>query len=497
MSLIKKLAGETLIYGAGSVLPKVLNFVILTPYLTYKFNDELGLYGIHGIMYSFVGLLMVLLTLRLETTFFRFGSKKDTMDISYSTGLSVLLIMSALCIAILFMFSVPIASLWTKAADAHYVKIISFILGLDIIAALPFARLRLESKPKRFSFIKIMNVVITIVVLLFFLEALPMLSANGIEWAQDLYQKEHRLTYVFLSNLVGSLAVVLLLLPELKKYTWSFDGALFRKMFSYAWPLIIVGIAGVINVSSDRWLLNNLLPGSEEDNEKWTGIYNACAKIAIFMSLFTTAFNYAAEPFFFKQAGNEKSPQLYADIARAFTLLASFIFLIILFYLDLFQHLIGSNFREGLYVVPVLLLAYLFLGLHYNFSVWYKVNDKTKIGAMIAIVGSVISLSVNIILIPKIGPMAAAWAAFFTFLVMAILNVLIGKMYYPIPYKLGKIILIIALAYGFYLLSSKLDKFIVLQMDDRLMVNSVLLIIYAAIMYFLEKDFYKRILSSS
>lgn len=497
MSLIKKLAGETLVYGAGSILPKVLNFVILTPYLTYKFNDDEGLYGIHGILYSFIGLLMVLLTLRLETTFFRFGAKEKNLDKAYSTGLTVLLIMAGLCMLCLFFWSTPIASVWTKAADAHYVKIIAFILGLDIISALPFARLRLESKPMRFSFVKIMNVVITIIVLLFFLELLPLLSANGQTWASNIYDKDHRLTYVFMANLFGSVAVLLLLLPELKKYTWNFDAALFKKMFAYAWPLIIVGIAGVINVSSDRWLLNNLLLGGVENNEIETGIYNACAKIAIFMSLFTTAFNYAAEPFFFKQAGKEKSPQLYADIARAFTLIASFIFLVIVFYLDIFQYLIGSNFRQGLYVVPLLLMAYLFLGLHYNFSVWYKINDKTKIGALIALVGSVISLSINIVYIPKIGPMAAAWAAFFTFLVMAVLNVFIGKRYFPIPYKLGKITFIIAAAYGFYLISKECEIMMDLDMTGRIIVNSILLMIYTGIMYFLEKDFYKRILAKS
>lgn len=495
MSLIKKLAGETLVYGLGSILPKVLNFVILTPYLTNKFNDAQGLYGIHGIMYGFIGLMMVIMTLRLETTFFRFGSKEGGLEKSYSTGLSTLLIVSILCALTLFFCASPVASFLTKASDAVYVKIIAFILALDIITALPFARLRLEAKPIRFSVVKIMNVVITILALLFFLELLPLLAANGNDWASNLYSTDQRLTYVFIANLIGSLGILIMLLPELKKYSWKFDSVLFKQMFAYAWPLIIVGIAGVINVSSDRWLLNTFLPGGTEENEIQTGIFNACVKIAVFMSLFTTAFNYAAEPFFFKQAGQKKSPQLYADIARAFTFMASLIFLIILFYLDIFQYLIGSNFREGLYVVPVLLMAYLFLGLHYNFSVWYKVNDQTKYGAMIATIGSVISLSVNIILIPKIGPMAAAWAAFFTFFTMACLNVLFGKKHYPIPYKLGRIAIIILIALGFYLLSKELSILLDLQPISRMLINTGLLGLYLGIIYFMEKDFYKRILA--
>ncbi len=495
MSLIKKLAGETLIYGLGSVLPKVLNFVILAPYLTYKFNDDEGLYGVHGIIYSFIGLLMVLFTLRLETAFFRFGNKEGALDKTYSTGFTVLLIAASSCTLLLFVFATPIASIWTKASDANYVKIVAFILGLDILAALPFARLRLEARALRFSFVKLMNVIITIIALLVFMELLPKLSEWGYAYLGDMYNRADRLSYVFIANLIGSFSVLLLLIPELKKYNWSFDRRLLNQMLSYAWPLIIVGIAGVINVSLDRWILNSLLPGTVEENEIQTGIYNACTKIAIFMSLFTMAFNYAAEPFFFKQAGKKKSPQLYADTARAFTLMGSIIFLVVLYYLDIFQYLIGSNFRKGLYIVPVLLMAYLFLGLHYNFSVWYKINDKTKIGAIIALIGSGISLAVNITLIPKIGPMAAAWAAFFTFLSMAILNVFIGKKYYPIPYDLKRMVFIILLAYGFYELAAYLDEVLKLGLTARLVVHTGLLTVFIGIVYFLEKDFYKRILS--
>ncbi len=498
MSLVKKLASQTIIYGLGSILPKLLNFVILTPYLTNKFNrvEDQGLYAVHGIMYAFVGLLMALMTLRLETTLFRFGSKEGFLEKSYSTALWILLFVSILAALTIYGFSTPLAEILTKPGDEVYVKFIAFIVGLDILAALPFARLRLEGRPTKFSFIKIANVVITIIVLLFFLEALPMLAESGSSWAQGIYAEDHRLAYVFLANLVGSIVVVLLLVPEIFKITKQFDTDLLKKMIRYAWPLIIVGIAGIINMYSDRWLLNRLLPGNLEENEIQTGIYNACAKIAILMSLFTTAFNYAAEPFFFKQSGTSKSPQLYADIARAFTFVSCTIFLGILFYIDIFQFLIGSNFRQGLYIVPVLLLAYLFLGLHYNFSVWYKVNDKTKIGALIAIIGSIVSIGVNVIMIPKIGLMASAWASLFTFFAMAILNVMIGHKYYPVPYELGRMAVLILTAVGLYYFSEYLHFFLQSELAMKFGINTALLLIYVVLVYTFEKKFFRRILST-
>lgn len=497
MSLVKKLANQTVVYGLGSILPKLLNFIILTPYLTNKFNsvEDQGLYAVHGIMYAFVGLLMALLTLRLETTLFRFGSKEGFLEKSYSTALWILFAVSIISCLLIYGFSTSLAEVLTKPGDEIYVKFIAFIVAIDILAALPFARLRLEGKPFKFSIIKIANVVITIGVLLFFLELLPNLAESGKSWAQNIYDQDHRLAYVFLANLVGSVCVALLLIPEFFKLTKQFDTTLLKNMVRYAWPLIIVGIAGIINMYSDRWLLNTLLTGSLAENEVQTGIYNACAKIAILMSLFTTAFNYAAEPFFFKQSGSSKSPQLYADIARAFTFVSCIIFLGILFYIDLFQFLIGSNFRQGLYIVPILLLSYLFLGLHYNFSVWYKINDKTKIGALIAIIGSVVSISVNIIMIPKIGLMASAWASLFTFFCMALLNVMIGRKYYPVPYPLGRMFLLILSAVGLYYLSEFLHANLQSQLSLKLAINTALLLIYVGFVYFFEKRFFKRIMA--
>jgi len=498
MSLVKKLANQTVIYGLGSILPKLLNFIILTPYLTNKFNnvEDQGLYAVHGIMYAFVGLLMALLTLRLETTLFRFGSKKGFLEKSYSTALWILIGVSIIACIVIYGLATPLAGVLTKPRDEIYVKFIAFIVALDILAALPFARLRLKGKPFKFSFIKIANVVITIIVLLFFLEFLPSTAESGTDWAENFYDKDHRLAYVFLANLVGSVCVVLMLIPEFLKLTRQFDRALSKKMVHYAWPLIIVGIAGIINMYSDRWLLNTLLPGNLQENEIQTGIYNACAKIAILMSLFTTAFNYAAEPFFFKQSSSNKSPQLYADIARAFTFIGCLIFLGILFYIDLFQFLIGSNFREGLYIVPILLLSYLFLGLHYNFSVWYKINDKTKIGALIAIIGSIVSVAVNIVMIPKIGLMASAWASLFTFFTMAVLNITIGRKYYPVPYAIGRMAMLILSAVGLYYLSEFLHDTLQSPMSIKFGINTALLLAYIVLVYFYEQRFFRRILAS-
>ena len=490
MSLIKKLAGQTIIYGIGSILPRVLNLIVFLPLLTRVLGR--ADYGIQGIMYSFAGFVIMMITFRMETALFRFGSKADQLEKTFSTAFTSIFTVAVFLISLIYWQSEPIAGILTKIEDQPYVKYIALICFFDILSAVPFARLRIENKAFKFSLIKMISVIINICVLIFLLKLLPNLDLSWIK-----FQSDQQLAYVFIANVIGSALTFLMLSGEILKNKWSIDKVLLGKMVQYAWPLVIVGIAGLMSTILDRWLIATFSLGTEEQNEIASGLFNAAVKFAVIMQLFTQAFNYAAEPFFFKQADSKDAQQTYADVARAFTLVGSFAFLFILYYLDVLQLiLLGDVFRGGLRVVPVLLLAYLFLGLYYNFSVWYKIKDKTKVGAVIAVIGAVISLAINICLIPKMGIIASAWAALATFSSMALMGYFIGRKYYPIPYRMDKILGIIGLAVVFYFMSEFVDGQFELKLISRLLLNTFLLLVYCGIIGLWEKKFYKRILSS-
>ncbi len=479
MSLLKKLAGETAIYGLSSILGRLLNFVIMTPYLTRVFVQEE--YGVVSELFSYAAFLMVIFTYRMETTFFRFGNKGENRDVSFSTA-SLTIIGTTLIFSLFLLgFSQPIATWFEYPNHQDYIIWIVLIIGFDALSAIPFARLRLEGKPFRFATIKILNITLNAFFIIFFLEGCPRLIAAGYEQFSWIYDADNRISYIFIANLIASGVTILLLLPEYLRVKWIWDKALWKKMMRYTLPLFIVGLAGVANEVLDRSLLTHLLPGTLEENRAEQGIYSACYKLAILMALFTQAFNYAAEPFFFRNADRSDSKQIYAQVAQGFTLVGCLGFLGILLYVDLVQYVIGSGFREGLTVVPILLIANLCLGLYYNFSIWYKLTDKTIMGAYISTLGALVTIIVNITLIPVIGYMASAWATLACYGTMSTLSYLIGKKYYPVPYKISTILFYIGLALFVYYLNTLVRA----QFGDgtpRLFVlNTVLILAYLTV----------------
>ncbi len=492
MSLIKKLAGETAIYGISSILSRLLNYVILIPFFTNFFKQ--GEYGVVSEMYAYAALLMVFFTYRMETAFFRFASRDEKLDKTFSTASIALIISTFFYILFLGGFSQMIANFLEYPDHQDYVLLFVFIIALDTLAAIPFAKLRLENRPIRFAVIKVLNIVVNIVFIFFFYKCCPYLIESGYDWMQKIYNAENRVAYVFIANLLGSATVMLLLLPEYFKLNLVFDKALFKKMLIYAMPLVIVGIAAVINQLVNIPLLKALLPGTTDQNLAQVGIYSAAVKLAILMSLFVQAFNYAAEPFFFRNASRKDSPDIYAQVGQAFALVGSIVFLGIMLYLDLIQYFLGKDFREGLGVVPILLIAFLFLGLYYNFSIWYKLKDRTIIGAYISVMGAVITLSLNYYLIPIIGYYGAAWGALTCYGFMAAAGYLTGRKYYPIPYPIGRMLGYILLAIGAYFVSTLLRN----NMDDSLalilLVNTLILFSYLALIYQLEKKTIKGLL---
>ena len=477
MSLLKKFAGETVIYGLGSILPRILTF-ILAIYFTRVFDTSE--YAIYGVMYSFTALLLVFFTYGMETGLFRFGSKEGQLAKVFSTVAISLFSTTIIFVGILFIFSENIAAFLGEPDGGRYVRWFSMITGLDALSALPFARLRLENRPIKFAVIKILNAVIQMGLVLFFLLICPLLIENGVAWVSSIYFEDKKLDYVFLANLVASGIVFLILFKDFFSFKWEFDQELWKKMLYYSLPLIVVGVAGAINRQLPIIFLKKWLPENAGD---LTGIYAACMKIAILMSLFITAFNYAAEPFFFKNVDRNDSKHIYAQIAEAFAIVGSIVFLGIMLYMDVVGQLIGKDFREGLVVVPILLLAYFGLGLFYNFSIWYKLTDNTRIGAWISVGGAIITIVINYIFIPKIGILAPAWAALFCYTFMAAVSYFIGKKYYPIDYPIGRILAYAFVAIGIFYLSEMIRPFFGENIGQILLVNTLLMLSFLGMIY--------------
>jgi len=430
-----------MIYGVSSILSRLLNYVILTPYLTRVFLDKE--YGAVSEMYAYAAILMVFFTYRMETTFFRFASEKDQLNKTFSTTSISLLISTAFFVGILMFLAQPLSGLLGYADHTEYLQWFIIIIALDALAAIPFARLRLDNRPIKFAIVKTVNILVNIFFIFFFLEICPILIKNGWESLQSIYNSENRIVYVFIANFLGSLSVMLILLPEYRKLKFSFDSVLWKKMIRYAMPLVVVGLAGVINQLVNLPLLKNFLPGTDAENLAQVGIFSAAFKLAILMSLFIQAFNYAAEPFFFRNANRGDAKQVYAQVGQAFALVGSVVFLGITLYLDVVKHFLGEEFHGGLHVVPILTMAFLFLGLYYNFSIWYKLSDRTIIGAYISVIGAILTIVLNILFIPHFGFVASAWTALACYGFMALASYAVGKKYYPIPYPMGKMFLYI------------------------------------------------------
>jgi len=495
MSLIKKLAGETVIYGVSSILPRVLHYIVFTIYLTRKFPEQSD-YGIYKDLYAYATIILVLLVYRMDTAFFRFGSREDGLVKTFTTAMIPIFFTSLVIVGLMWANAQNIADVLKYPNQAYYVKWFALILGFDALTALPFAKFRLENRPMRFLVVKLLNVFLTIGLVLFFLELCPLLSERGIAWVDKIYDPAKKLDYIFISNLIASFVVFLFVLPELLREKFQFDLALWKKMLKYSLPLVIVGIAGNINTAFAAPLQKYFLGGDVAENLKNVGIYAAPASLAIFLNLFNVAFNYAAEPFFFKNYKESNREKLFGKVALLYTIFGAFVLLGILMYLDSFMKIMGANYRSATEIVPVLLFANLFLGLYYNFSIWYKLKDKTHIGAVISVVGAIITLVISIVFLPKIGYLASAWAAFACFAFMAIAGYLTGRIYYPIDYPIARILTYILLAFLLFQLSVYISGF-GLSSPLFFLLNSLLLISYMAITYILDKNTLREMFASN
>lgn len=457
MSLMKSFAKETVVYGLGSIMPKLINFVFASVFLTRVVS--LSDFGIHGILYSYVSLILVIITFRMETSFFRFGSKAENRQQAFSNTTWIVWALSAIAFVIACFFSKSIASVLTSVEDSRYVIWFALIALFDALAALPFAKLRLENRPKAFTAIKIFNALFTVLFIIFFLLVIPRFYGTFDILGPYIGKSFTKLDYVFLANVLASGIMLLLLLKEYRFLKFSIDLGFLKTTLKYASPLVLVGIAATINNTADRYLIKELNDPTGIDLDV-SGLYNGCVKLAIFMTLFTTAFNYAAEPFFFKNHENKNSTTIYGKVTLAYTIVAGAVFLFIAMYLDILKMLIASSYHEGVHIVPILTFAYLFLGLYYNFAIWYKLTDKTIVGAYIGILGAAITIGFNILLIPMISYEGAAWTSLICYVTMAGLAYWTGKKQYPIEYPITKMIGYLAACIVLYIIFLVIQQYI-------------------------------------
>lgn len=452
MSPLRKLAGQTAIYGVSQILGRLINFLLAPLYTRIFLPDE---YGVISELYAYVAFLLVILTYGMETALFRFVEKKARNNRIYSTILYSVGSTTVLFLVLVLSSATGIADLMGYEANVDYIRLFAFIIAFDVIAAIPMARLRQLDRPYRFLVVNLGSILLNVGLNLFFLIYCPQHwkehGANSNWLVKTLYTPGWGLIYVFIANVVSSGFKILMVLPWILVKPFTIDREVLRRVLPYALPLMILGLAGIVNQTFDRVMLKHLLPLPEKEALAELGIYNACYKVAMLLSIGIQAFRYAAEPFIFSHYGRSDSKKIYAEIMRYYFIAAWVIFLGLTLFQDVALLLIGSEFRAGKDAIPVLLLAYIFFGAVFNLSFWYKLTDKTRFGALISIVGAVITISLNFLLVPKIGYMGAAWATFAAYAVMLIISYILSKSHYPIPYDLRSIGAYSLLALAFWL----------------------------------------------
>ncbi|MDB5283314.1 MAG: polysaccharide biosynthesis protein, partial [Bacteroidota bacterium] len=343
-------------------------------------------------------------------------------------------------LVLMYLFAQPVADRLKYPDHIEYIRWFAMTLTLDAIAAIPFAKLRADNKAKQFATIKTIEIIVNIGATIFFLIICRLAYKHHPDsFLGKIYDPAMGVGYIFICNLLASAVKMILLLPNLRGAANGFDKALFRSMIRYSLPMVFIGFAGIINEMLDRMVLKYWLPYDSHHNLQLLGIYGACYKLSLLMSLFIQAFRFAGEPFFFAHADKEHSKKLYADVTKYFVIFCVFVFLLVMLYMNWFQHFIGKDYRVGLPVVPILLMANLFLGIYVNLSIWYKLTDRTLLGAAVSMAGAVLTVVLNILFIPKYGYMASAWATLACYGGMAVVSYILGQKYYPVEYDLKKI----------------------------------------------------------
>ncbi len=474
---IKKLLGQTAVYGLSSIVGRLLNY-LLVPLYTSVFTDTAD-YGVVSELYAWVAFLIVLLTFGMETAYFRFVQDADDKKKPYKTALFTVVLVNVLFYILLLAGSNQLATFMLYEGHNEYIILLGAIVCIDAISALPLARLRSQEKALKFAVIQFASIIVNIGLNLFFMLYLF-----------DASRPEEGVLFILAANLCASLVKPLLLFNDFKQFTWKIDWQLAKMMFWYAFPLVIAGFAGIVNETLDRILLKQIIydpafPETLHTAEQKVGIYSACYKLAMLVTILLQAYRYAAEPFFFSQMKSENKNQVYVKVMNLFIAMVCLVFLGVTLNIQIFKHFIQNEaYWEGLRVVPILLLANVFLGIYWNQSIWYKLSGKTQFGAYIAIGGAILTVVINVLFIPEYGYMASAWATFIVYAAQMLVSYLLGQRYYPIPYNVKKFALYLGLAIVLYYLGTAFEPS---KPVVRFFYQNMFVVFYIGFVFMLER----------
>ena len=490
---IKALAGQTVIYGMGTIVPRLLNY-LLVPLYTRVFVA--GVYGQITDLYAWIAFLLALLTYGMETTFFRY-TQKENPDKVFNNIVSCIIFTTGIFMILYILFYKNFAHLIQYEHNTQYVLFLGIIVALDALTAVPFAKLRRLNKAKLFTLIKIANVSLNIGLNLFFLLVIP---ETALEISNKIFGPQAGLLiWVLISNVLSSLLSLLLLLPQFKGFKFELDKSLIRPMLAYSLPILLISLVGMVNEVADKILIKYLTPipdaetlanldiTGEEYALSQLGIYGANFKLAVLMTIFIQMFRYASEPFFFGKAKDRNAPELYAKVMTYFVIFCLLIFLGVMLYIDILKYFVGrggSDYHEGLIIVPIVLIANMFYGIVFNLSIWFKLTDRTFSGTIISIIGACITLLCLFVLVPHIGYLGAAIAHLGCYTTMMLVSYFWGQKVFPVPYQVGRIILYMIFAIGLFLLSTVFSEY---SLIIRLIINTILIIIYLGIVFIFER----------
>ena len=476
MGVLKTFLKDTVIYGLAIVLPRLINFLLVRLHTDVLPNEG---YSENTEFYVVAAFFNVILTYGMETSFFRFFSKNREKNDVLSTAMISIVVSTFIFGILLLLFRVPISEV-LRINTNFYVLLVGITL-IDTLIVIPFAYLRVTGRPIKFASIKFINVLIIVL-----LNVLLLSKTSGSEGLQSLFSVENNVEYIFIANLIASAVVLILVLPYFFKAKLNFELKILKQLLNYGWPIMVAGLAFVINENLDKWLLPQI------EGEFINGAYSACYKLAVFMTLFIQAFRMGAEPFFFNHSDKKNATQTYATILKYFTIVGALGLMIVVVYIDVLRSVFikKESYLLALDIVPIVLLANLCLGIYHNLSIWYKLIDRTYFGMYISLVGAVITIGFNIIFIPIIGFMACAYATLLAYGLMMLISFILGRKYYPVPYDVNRI--------AIYLIISTLFSFVTYYLFDRnILLGTVFLLLFIALVVFLERKELKLILKKT
>ncbi|KAA0126649.1 oligosaccharide flippase family protein [Chryseobacterium sp. SN22] len=464
---MKKLLNETIIYGIGAIMPRVILFILNPLYIDQIDKKE---FAIFSNLYALISFINILLSFGFETAFFRFSSDKDNQKKTFNTSFWFLFGLSTLFLLSCLVFAQPIADTLKYSSNPEYIRWFAWIAFFDNLCVIPFAWLRYNNKPVKYSLVRVLQSLFQTIFTLALFLYIPLSVSQG-------FGLKEKVSFPFYSNLAASFLGFILLLPVVFKVRLEFSADLFRKMIKYSWPIMIAGLAFMFNENFDKAIQIWFIPEGD------AGAYGGCYKLAVLMTLFVTAYRMGIEPFFFKQMNNENAKNTYAKVTEYFTFFASTVAMGIIANISWLKQLLipNSSYWTAIDIIPIIVIANLCFGIYYNFSTWYKVTDRTKIGTVISWLGAGLTIVLNLLFLSKFGFMVSAWVTFIAYFTMMITSYLLGQKYYPIPYRIKKMTLFLGMLMAF-------SYIIVAFFDYNLWIGNLLFIIYTGILVYSEKN---------